>query len=366
MKTNIKTNYSIFAFVFLLLLAAACQQRALGVQAPGAGGDADQQREALIADYTSVIQSGTDDATKEKYYFLRGKVRLEMHDYDKGIEDFSAAIAIRPEDGYAFVERGDCYLGKKDYEKALADFDQNIKLEPKNFKVMANRGVVYDAMGDYDKAIEAYTESIGVNPNFAKTHLNRAWDYRQVDKPDNALADCNIAVELDPKNPEAYNSRGETYIALKQPDSALADFDKAISIDPKYARAYAARGHMRMENGDNAKAKEDLTQAVELDPKSAYVLNDLAWLISVCPQAEVRDGKKAVEYATKACELTGWKEPRHIDTLAAAYAEAGDFDNAVKYEEQFVKTPGMGQEDIDRANGLIELYKSHKPYHMGN
>ena len=93
--------------------------------------------------------------------------------------------------------------------------------------------------------------------------------------------------------------------------------------------------------------------------------DELAWLLAVSPQADVRDGKQAVEYATKACELTHWKQPTHIDTLAAAYAEAGDFDNAVKYEQQYEKSPDMEQEDIDRANGLIELYKSHKAYHAG-
>jgi serine/threonine-protein kinase len=97
------------------------------------------------------------------------------------------------------------------------------------------------------------------------------------------------------------------------------------------------------------------------DPEN---LNGLAWLLATSQTANLRDGAKAIEYATKACELTQWKNAQYIDTLAAAYAEAGDFDSAIKWQKEAInlltkeEPAGWRTEFEDR----LMLYQSHKPY----
>ncbi len=112
-----------------------------------------------------------------------------------------------------------------------------------------------------------------------------------------------------------------------------------------------------------AEAISDFEAAVRVDPGYALAFNGLAWLRATCPVAEFRDGAKAIENATKACELTNFKEARYVGTLAAAYAQAGDFDAAVKQQKKAIDLLAEQEEDFraDFEKRLI-LYQSGKPY----
>jgi hypothetical protein len=84
---------------------------------------------------------------------------------------------------------------------------------------------------------------------------------------------------------------------------------------------------------------------MRLDSKDAVGFNSAAWLLSVCPDEKHRNGKKAVELATQACKLTHWKRQGYVDTLAAAYAEMGQFEQAVKFQQLALEDPGYQQRD---------------------
>ena len=127
----------------------------------------------------------------------------------------------------------------------------------------------------------------------------------------------------------AYDDRGNAWYAKEEYDKAIADYDQAIALDPKFAMAYNRR----------------------------------AWLWATCPDEKYRDGKKAVESATRACELTDWKDADSLNTLAATCAEAGDFDTAVKWEEKalglLAKDDEPSRKDYDAR---LTLYQAKKPY----
>ncbi|GEM_PF-3189155 len=121
-----------------------------------------------------------------------------------------------------------------------------------------------------------------------------------------------------------------------------------------------------------ALAQQNLTQAVadyeaglKAEPDSLSCIGRLAWLLATCPDESVRDGERAVELATRACELTDWKDANHIDTLAAALAEAGQFDEAVKRQQQALEIPdAFDEEERKRVEARLRLYESGKPYHV--
>ena len=97
-------------------------------------------------------------------------------------------------------------------------------------------------------------------------------------------------------------------------------------------------------------------------PTSTKLHNERAWLLATCPEAAHRDGKRAVESATRACELTKWKHAGYVDTLAASYAETGDFDKAVHWQRKAVE---LLPKDSDERSGMedrLKLYRNRTPY----
>ena len=92
-----------------------------------------------------------------------------------------------------------------------------------------------------------------------------------------------------------------------------------------------------------------------------------AWSVCSCAKARLRDSKKAVEYGFRACELSNWKDPFCLGTLAAAYAEAGKFPEAVKWQSRALDFPEIySKSATDLARQRLLLYEAHKPYHEGN
>ena len=183
------------------------------------------------------------------------------------------------------------------------------------------------AKKDYDKAIDDYTEAIRLDPGIAPAYNNRGAAWGAKKDFDKVIADCNEAIRLDPGFAFAYDNRGNAWRVRKNYDKAIADYNEAIRLDPKYAYAYGK----------------------------------LAWLRATRPEESLRDGKKAIEFATRGCELTEWKDANMLATLAAAYAEVGDFDKAVEWQEKANKHYANA-DDRKKGEDRLKLYKDRKPY----
>jgi tetratricopeptide (TPR) repeat protein len=125
-----------------------------------------------------------------------------------------------------------------------------------------------------------------------------------------------------------------------------------------------ARGMDSLSRGEYEEAVEELEACVRLDAEEPEFANRLAWVLATCPRRGIRDGQRAVSLATQACEATRWGQPYKLDTLAASYAEAGDFDEAVRWQE---KALSLLPDDLYRAmyRGRLDLYKGRSPYREG-
>jgi tetratricopeptide (TPR) repeat protein len=158
----------------------------------------------------------------------------------------------------------------------------------------------------------------------------------------------------------AYNNRGIAYARKGQYDQAISNFNKALEINPRDIKAYHNRGHAYAEKGQYDQAISDYTKALEMNPRDARAYNSLAWVLATAKEPGFRNGKKAVDLALKACELSDWKNPEHLDTLAAAYARIGDFENAVKWQEKALKSPEFAK--ATEAQQRLHLYQEGKPW----
>jgi tetratricopeptide (TPR) repeat protein len=198
--------------------------------------------------------------------------------------------------------------------------------QPFNPEVAFRRGVELQELGRYVEAIKAYDE----------------------------------AIQLGSKSIAAYNNRGAAYGALKQYERAIPDFDRAIQLDPKYAEAYCNRGAAFGALKEYDRAIRDLDRAIQLDSKYAKAYNNLAWLLATAEDASVRNGRRATELALKACDLSACQEAYLFDTLAAAYARAGNFDKAIEWQERaMVQTQRALDPD---AQARLQLYREGKAW----
>ena len=196
----------------------------------------------------------------------------------------------------------------------------------------ANAGLAAENRGDYDEAIRLYTKAIE-SGDLSRENL-----------------------------PIVYNNRGRLWLLIKgDKDLAIADFNKAIELKPQYTEAYYWRGAIWLNKGDKDLAIADFNKAIELEPQNDIVYRITAWHLAVCPESKYRDGVKAVELAKKAVELKD--AANNLDTLAAAYAEAGRFQDAIKTQERAIaklKEEGNTR-DIPEYEQHLASYKAGYP-----
>jgi Flp pilus assembly protein TadD len=135
-----------------------------------------------------------------------------------------------------------------------------------------------------------------------------------------------------------------------------------IRITPKDAGGYVDRGYAYFTKGDYGQAASDFEKAIQLSPNNARPLGHLAWLRATCPTASLRNGKDAIRMSIKACELSRWKEPAWIFALAAAYAETGDFAQAVKYQTQGINLKSAYGPIHKDTRERAAFYRDDKPW----
>jgi tetratricopeptide (TPR) repeat protein len=327
-------------------------------------------------------------------YLGRGAVCIRLRKYDQAISDFDKAIELNPNSAAAYYSRGYTYYMKGQYDTAISDYTKALEINPGYKEVYIDRGAAYDKKGQGDAAISDYTKAIGIDsgsvaaysargnayrqkgqydaaisdyskviridPTHTRAHYGRGMAYSEKGKHDAAISDYTKAIEIDPGYVAVYNARGIVYRQKGQYDAAIADYSKAIELDSRYSTAYYNRGNTHRDRHQYDRASADYYKAIEINPKYAAAYNNLAWLLATVKEPGFRDGTKALEFALKACELSNWKNPSHLDTLAAAYARTGDFENAIKWQEKSL-------EFVERSKRAeiqqrLDLYREHKPY----
>jgi tetratricopeptide (TPR) repeat protein len=335
------------------------------------------------------------------------------------VDLYTRRIDEDPEDAGAYGSRMECYVYLQEYEKATADLEEFAILLKSNPRPalpsrvnefitdLAAVGIEKYGMGAYEQALATLTfvdklhrvvnsESSPAEVAFIAMSLHQLGRAKEAES---TLEELRGMFEND-KNSELLkwlcgaeklfagesSNVGQVWECIELgklnnarqlikelrslPLQEYTDIAGSIARATKtLAGAYYERGRSaNYSGGGYGETISDYEAAVRVDPNYARAFSDLAWLRAACPEADFRDGKKAIENATKACGLTGWKDHRYVGALAAVYAEVGDFDNAVKWQK---KATDLLTED-NRAKwqviyeSRLQLYQSDKPCHGGN
>lgn len=288
---------------------------------------------------------------------------IEKKDFDKALELLDKAIAADPKLTPAYVMRGFVHGAKENLDAALKDFSMAIDLNPEDEHILLVRAATYQQKKDYDRAIEDFSEAIRRNPNDSDVICSRGICKSLKGDRDGALEDFNKAVKVNPRSSGAYQLRGAAYSERGDKDKALADFEEAIKITPNDPAIYLTRAQLFLFENEPENAISDYIEVLRLAPDYAGANNDYAWTLATNPKDSVRDGDKAVELAEKACKLTEYKHAGTVDTLAAAYAEKGEWESAVKWQEEAVKLGEKEQpDDVPGMKERLSLFKEKKPF----
>lgn len=292
-----------------------------------------------------------------------GIVACRVKDYHRAIDLFSRAIRIDANCTNAYSLRGYAYGLAGQSDKAIKDLNKSLRFKSDPYTYVL-RGSAFMSKGEFALAVEDFSSAINISPKYADAYYNRANAYSLENQYDKAIADLGIYITNEPDfYYPAYELRGRMYYKKGNFKEAIRDCTKLIeSCKDNRSINYAARGFLYTCYGDFSNGITDCEWAVHLDAKNYFAFNNLAWALTICPDAGLRDGQRAVEYAKKAGELSSWKEPHVFGTLAAAYADIGDFKNAVWYQEKSVRA-GFTGDDLKEAEQRLELYKQNKPYH---
>ena len=187
----------------------------------------------------------------------------------------------------------------------------------------------------------------------------------QKEKLDEAADHFRRALAIQPHYAAAHANLGLVLGRQGRGDEAMAQFQQAVEIKADFADAHYHLAVALVERGQYNEALQHFRRAVELTPDSAEARNDLAWLLATCPAAALRNGGEAIVHARRAIRLSG-DVPSMLDTLAAAYAEAGRFPEALAAAHKALDAAAR-QNDQALAGVLrarIALYQAGKPFHQ--
>jgi len=239
----------------------------------------------------------------------------------------------------------------------LIDLDTNL-----------GRGIYAELNQDYKEAVKSLTKAIEEERDeVVKLTLARRFRglaYKHLGRRDEALNDFLEVIRIQPKLDLGYYDAGVIYNLTNRYKEAVDAMTRAIDLrqdDRGLARRRSERGNAYFHLGQFKRAQDDFVAAVRLGPRDADVLNNAAWFRATCPDASFRNGKEAVELASRACQLDKWKDADQIDTLAAAHAEAGSFAEAERYQLKALALLSADEALRPKFQARLKQYRAKQP-----
>jgi protein O-mannosyl-transferase len=327
-----------------------------------------------------------------------GNALLKTGQRDKAIESFQKAIELAPTDAISHYNLANSFLEAGQLDKAIVEFRKALDLQPDHPEAHNNLGAALMRLGRLDEAMIHYQKALALNPNYAEAHYNQGCIFDHQGKPEAAIQQYQQAVQCQPGYADAHYGLGLALTKQDRPDEAIAHYRKAIALKPDYADAHgnlanvlavqgkldeaiqeyqrtlelvpnSAQAHFRYGQALQAQhrfpaAIAEFGKALELDARHVPARLSLAWLLATGPETSLRDGRRAVELAEQARKLAGIESPQLLDTLAAAYAEAGRFHEATETAKRALNLPATKNDHLlaEAIQSRLKLYEMNLPY----
>ena len=280
------------------------------------------------------------------------------------------AITVTPDNHIAFTNLGDSLLKKEQIDDAIAQYQKALELEHTDSDAENGLGSTLFRKQQIDQAIDHYRKAIVLRPEDPEYHNNLGNALCQKGLFDDAIINYRKALDLRPDRADLSNAETEFNLAnallrQNQIDEAIVHFHRSLEIQPNDADTHDNLGNALVRQGNAEDGIVQYQQALQIDPRSVRALGDFSWVLATCSDGSFRNGTKAVELADEARSLSGGKDPVIVRTLAAAYAESGQFSQAIETARSALELANA-QRNPRLARALereMALYQAGSPYH---
>lgn len=270
------------------------------------------------------------------FFRLRGLIRRANGDDIEAAKDFSKAIELQPKDPISLLQRSEISLSKRDLKSAKSDFDEAIRVDPRvseSLAAMRVRCYIAIEEGRLADAINDMTLIAKANPEDAFWSLQLASLFVQDKRPSKAVGIISEVIRREPKNAAAIRSRADTLLGMGRHAEAIRDYEQALKL------------------------------GIANPSLKSGILNNLAWVLATSPDDSLRNGKRSIELATEASILSDYKEPHILSTLAAAYAELGNFEKAIEWSKKAIELGRQVEhENVEQLEQELKSFEKKKPW----
>jgi tetratricopeptide (TPR) repeat protein len=273
-------------------------------------------------------------------------------------------ITKSPRNHRAHNNLGAVLFNQQRLDEAIAEYRKSVDLSPDYAKAYNNLGAALFQQGRSAEAIGPCRRAVALAPQLAEPHYNFGNALGETGQIDDAIAQYEVSLHINPFNARANNNLANALARLGRLDEAIAHYRQALQIDPQMLEAHFNLGNACYREGDLSTAVRQWYEAIRLQPDAIPILNQTARVLATCNDAAGRNGAKAVELAERAAGLTARRDPAILDTLAAAYAEAGRFSAAIETARQALGLASAQSNGplADQIRERLDLYRNAKPY----
>ena len=315
------------------------------------------EHEKAANDFRTLLEAEDDVALRQAL----SEAYVQSKQYDKALEQLNQIIESSPDDPVVYKVRSRVYLLKGDVLSALEDLNEADRLLPDDVSVLVMRGQVYRMTGQVAKARQDVDRALSIDGQNAEALLLRSSVSSDMEDYDQAIADLRALLQRNPQSEILRVELARVYSAARRPSRALEIMDAGLADEPQNPTLLRHKADTLLSMGRHKGAIKVYELALEVDSRDVGVLNNFSWVLATSPDDDVRDGQRSLKLAKTACELTDHSQSHILSTLAAAYAELGDFEQALIWSDKAVETEAETEKkDILEAEG--KSYQLKKPW----
>jgi len=311
---------------------------------------------------------------------------------------YEHAALVVPNNWWAHNNLGSTLGSRGRLDEAIGQYGQALQLDPTFAEVHYNLAVALKLQGKLDEAIAHFRQALQLIPNDAQSHNMLGMTLQSQGKSDEAISHYKKALEINPDYAEAHNNLGNILFAQGKFEEAAGHYRKTLEVTPEDANMHYNLGNVLKSQGklseavghylyvlkvnpNDAEAHDKLgnvliklnefneaighfRQALRLKPDHVTSLNGLAWVLATHPDANMRDANEAIALAKSAAGLTGNRDAAVLNTLASAYASAGEYQRAIATAQSALDLASAAKDEelANHLRGQLELYrKQAKP-----